>query len=154
VKPAEEGVHYLWIELLAALGFEFQHGGLLCPRAPVRAHTDQGVVAVGHRKNTGEGGNVGSGQPSRVAASIPVFVVTAHDVEGSGQHTGKMGGQFGTQHRMGVHHFLFGTTEGAGFQQDVVWNLQLAQIVQIRALPKRRDLLGTQVEPLPQRCRV
>ena len=147
VAPLQDGDHAR-IETFAGLGGDALHGVEDGEGLAERTVGGKRVEAIDGGQDTRADGNRFVLEAGRVSAAIPFFMMGLDDGADAGREV------HARQHlragdRMGLHLFPFFLGEGAGFEQDVVGNAQLADVVDQGGDAQILQLRVAQAEFLP-----
>ena len=108
--------------------------------APVLAVRSERIETIHGRENAGTDGNLFAGKAERIAGTVPLFVVRAHDRH---DRIGKLDffQNLGAHQRVDLHLFELFRSQFAGLGNDVFGNGEFADIVQQRGGLERFEIV-------------
>jgi hypothetical protein len=150
-RTREEGIHHIRVEVAAVPFADDLQCLVQGKRLLVGARGDQRVKDIGQRHQASRDRDRVTGQSVRIPGTIPLFVMGKGDLLGHAQEGDRLFGfLFGLFERLeaeaavGFHDRILVCRQLAGFEQDVVRNTHLADVVQGCRFDQQFDVVGRQ----------
>ena len=138
--PLQKGVDAVWVELLAGLCEELDHGLVPRDRGTVRAVARHRVERVRHGEDARRERDVVPAQPVRIPGSVPALVVVPDDLEAAPVQERDAAQHLLAEDDVGLEDAPLGLGQGPRLAENPVGDPDLADVVKEEAVLDARLL--------------